>query len=119
MCTVCGVPLSMAREAPAAKRERAFIQELIAQGLTEPEIEQRLVTEYGKGVLIEPERSGFDLTAWLVPALGFLAAALMLGGLLLRWRKRDASDRERSPTVTAALSPEDADLVDRALRERD
>lgn len=119
MCTVCGVPLSMAREAPAAKRQRAYINELIADGLDEQQIKDRLVVEYGKGVLIEPPGSGFDLTAWVVPIAGFLFGAAVLALLLVRWRRRPAEHTDPDPAGVARLSPADAELVDEALRERD
>lgn len=118
MCTVCGVPLSMAREAPAAKRQRAFIQGLIAAGLSEKQIKDRLVVEYGKGVLVEPGRTGFDLAAWLVPAAALIAAVVLLAMLLLRWRRNPTgAAADRAPTP-APLSPSDSELVDEALRER-
>ena len=118
MCIVCGVPLSMSREAPAAKRQRAYISQLIAEGLDSDQIKDRLIVEYGKGVLIEPEGEGFDLAAWLVPIAAFLAAVGLLGWTLARWRREDPPAGS-DPDVPAELSPEDADLVDSALRERD
>jgi len=118
MCIVCGVPLSMSREAPAAKRQRAYISQLIAEGFSSAEIKDRLIVEYGKGVLIEPEGEGFDLVAWLVPIVGFLGAAGLLGWTLARWRRGEPATGE-DPAVPEGLSPADAELVDSALRERD
>lgn len=120
MCTVCGVPLSMAREAPAAKRERALIQQLIAEGRTKEEIKDELVATYGDDVLMLPAKSGFDLVAWLVPLGLLLVGLLLLGGLLLTWKRRGSSpgDGDR-PAPTPPLSRSDAELVDAALRERD
>ncbi|MEI6448164.1 MAG: cytochrome c-type biogenesis protein CcmH [Actinomycetes bacterium] len=120
MCTVCGVPLSMAREAPAAKRERILIQQLIAEGKTKEEIKDELVATYGDDVLMLPARSGFDLVAWLVPLGLLLVGLLLLGGLLVTWKRRGSGpdDRDR-PAPAPPLSPGDAELVDAALRERD
>ena len=87
MCTVCGVPLSLAREAPAAKRERALINELIAQGKTKQQIEDTLVTTYGEEVLATPRTKGFDLWAWLIPGVLIVLAIIGLGYLLRRWRR--------------------------------
>ena len=42
MCTVCGVPLNLATDAPQANRERAFIRQRIAAGDTKDEIKRRL-----------------------------------------------------------------------------
>ena len=67
MCTVCGVPLELALEAPQAEAERDFIRELIAEGRTKEEIKDALVVEYGENVLAVPGTEGFDLAAWLIP----------------------------------------------------
>jgi cytochrome c-type biogenesis protein CcmH len=93
MCPICGVPLEHAMEAPQAQRERAYIRELIAQGLTKEEIKDRLVAEYGNEVLAVPEAEGFDLAAWLVPGLAILLAAGAIAVGLVRWR-RNAATRE-------------------------
>ena len=86
MCPVCGTPLGLATEAPQANRQRALIQRLVDRCRSKEEIEQVLVAQYGPGVLALPETDGFDLTAYLVPALIVLLAA---GGILVaarRWR---------------------------------
>jgi len=118
MCTVCGVPLSLAREAPAAKRQRVLILSLIKQGKTKQQIEDSLVASYGPQVLATPKAEGFDLWAWLVPAL-LIAAAF--GGLvlaLLRWVKsRGKVDQNgESSSALAPISGTDAAMVDEALR---
>jgi len=107
----------MAREAPAAKRERALIQQLIAVGKTEQQIKDELVATYGNSVLIEPTKKGFDLVAWLVPVVLTIASAALLVWLLLRWR-RSSPDR-MAPTRVEELSEPDAQLVDAALRNSD
>ena len=86
MCPVCGTPLGLATEAPQANRERALIQRLIDRCRSEDEIKEILVAQYGPGVLALPEAEGFNLGAYLVPALAVLLAA---GGIALaarRWR---------------------------------
>ncbi len=87
MCVTCKIPLTIA-QSPQADRERAFIQRLIAAGLTEGQIKRALVREYGPTVLALPPAHGFDLAVYLVPA-GLVAAVLVLLALLLpRWRRR-------------------------------
>lgn len=87
MCPVCGTLLGLA-ESPQAKREKVFIARLIANGRSKEEIKDALVAEYGSEVLALPPRSGFDLSAYLVPVVGFLIAAVVLAFALLRWRRR-------------------------------
>ncbi len=109
MCVECRTALNVS-SAPVADQERAFIRARIADGMTKEEIKAALVEEYGPDVLAEPPSQGFDVTAWLVPAL---LVALAAGGVLLlagRWR--------RTPEVAAAgpeLDPEDARRLDAEL----
>jgi cytochrome c-type biogenesis protein CcmH len=87
MCPVCGTPLGLATEAPQAERQRALIQRLVDRCRSKQEIEQILVAQYGPGVLALPETEGFDLAAYVVPALAVLLAA---GGIVVaarRWRR--------------------------------
>ena len=92
MCTVCGVPLELALEAPQAEAERDFIRELIAEGRTKDEIKDALVVEYGENVLAVPGTEGFDLAAWLIPIGAFLIAAVAMVFALRRWRRNRAGE---------------------------
>jgi cytochrome c-type biogenesis protein CcmH len=84
MCLECGVPLNLAEEAPSAKRERAFIQQLVDQCRSKDEIKTALVAQFGDKVLADPKAKA----TWLVPALGFAAAAVALAFAAFRWRRR-------------------------------
>jgi cytochrome c-type biogenesis protein CcmH len=88
MCTVCGLPLSLATESPQAQSERALILRLVDRCQTKAQIESRLVAEYGSEVLASPPSHGFDATAWLVPLLALLALAGGLAGATGIWRAR-------------------------------
>jgi cytochrome c-type biogenesis protein CcmH/NrfF len=92
MCPVCGTTLGLAREAPQARRERAFIERLVARCRTKSEIKSALAREFGSQVLAEPAHSGFGLTAYLVPALAVGCSAGALAVAVGRWRRRRATD---------------------------
>ena len=77
MCPVCGTLLELA-ESPQAQREKAFVARLVAEGRSKDEIKDALVAEYGEEVLALPEDSGFDLSAYLVPIVAFVLAAIAL-----------------------------------------
>lgn len=87
MCPVCGVGLAIA-ESPQAQDEKRFIRSLIAQGLSERQIKDRLVSEYGRSVLATPKASGFDLAAYLVPIAVVLVLLGVVAMLVPRWRRR-------------------------------
>jgi cytochrome c-type biogenesis protein CcmH len=114
MCIVCGTLLAES-EAPQADRERALIRKLIAHGETKDQIEDALVSQYGPRVLATPSGHGFDLLAWIVPALGILIAAAGLAFATLRLR-HGRGDRNQPPRE---LDPADADRLDRDLSSFD
>jgi len=93
MCPICGTLLELA-ESPQALRERVLVKRMIAEGKTKSEIKDALVAEYGREVLALPGGSGFDLSAYLVPAIAFLLAAVALALGVLRWRR---AARPRGP----------------------
>ena len=116
MCPVCGTLLQLA-ESPQAQRERVFIKRLIAEGKTEQEVKDALVAEYGDEVLALPPDSGFSLSAYLVPIIAFLVAAVALGFGILRWR-RGGSGGSASPPA-AGPSGADAERLDADLARYD
>jgi cytochrome c-type biogenesis protein CcmH len=105
MCPVCGTLLELA-ESPQAQREKAFVARLIGEGRTKAEIKDALVAQYGSSVLALPQGSGFDLSAYLVPIIAFVVAALALGFGIYRWRRSSGPPDDRPPT---ARGPTDAD----------
>jgi cytochrome c-type biogenesis protein CcmH len=114
MCPVCGTPLGLATEAPQAQRERAFIEELIADCRSKQEIKTALVAQFGDGVLALPgdeggEDDAGDVLVYAIPALAFLAAAGCVALAVLRWRRGRpaAGETGGEPTGSARL---EADL---------
>src|SRR5262249_2240143 len=104
MCPVCGTLLELANS-PQAERERVYVKKLIAEGLTRSEIKDALVTQYGKAVLALPESSGFNLSAYLIPVIAFLAAVVGLAIGVVRWRRKGGDPGE----APAAAPPQGAD----------
>jgi len=116
MCPICGTLLELT-EAPQAQRQRVFIAEMIAAGATKSEIKEALVAEYGEEVLAVPRDSGFQLTAYLVPALGFAMAVIALAVGLRRWRR----NARRAPGEPRRPAPQgnDAERLDADLARYD
>ena len=116
MCPVCGTLLQLA-ESPQAQREKVFIERLIAEGKTEAQIKDALVAEYGTEVLALPQASGFSLSAYVVPIVAFLVAAVALGFGVLRWRRASGSGRGQPPA--AGPKGDDAERLDADLARYD
>jgi cytochrome c-type biogenesis protein CcmH len=120
MCPVCGTLLQLA-EAPQAQRQKAFIARQIEAGKSEDQIKDALVAEYGDEVLALPEGSGFSLSAYLVPIVAFLLAAIALAVGVMRWRRAgDGPGGRGGPTApTAGPRGEEAERLDADLARYD
>lgn len=116
MCPVCGTLLQLA-ESPQAQREKVFISRLIAAGKTEAQIKDALVAEYGDEVLALPKGSGFSLSAYVVPIVAFIVAAIALTIGVLRWRRSGKGGDTAAPTD--APKGEDANRLDSDLARYD
>ncbi|HYP55170.1 MAG TPA: cytochrome c-type biogenesis protein CcmH [Solirubrobacterales bacterium] len=116
MCPICGTLLELSNS-PQAERQRVFIERLVARGADEREIKDALVAEYGREVLATPEGSGFQLSAYLVPAVAFVVAALALALGLRRWRR--AGDRDPDRPGAARPPAEDDERLDADLARYD
>jgi cytochrome c-type biogenesis protein CcmH len=93
MCPVCGTPLGLASEAPQAERERAYIEDLIADCRSKDEIKRALVAQFGDAVLALPGDEGGDdgiedVLVYVIPALALVAAGAGIALALSRWRGR-------------------------------
>ena len=118
MCVTCKIPLNVA-ESPQANRERAYIQELIDEGLDEgpdqacPRRSVRLHRPRpAAGQRLRPDR---------VPCprrRGWRCWRGLLTVLLVRWRRRGA-DSEADPEPTRPLSAGEASRLDADLSRFD
>lgn len=117
MCPVCGTLLELA-ESPQAQREKVFVQRLVDAGKTKAEIKDALVAEYGDAVLALPQGSGFSLSAYLVPIIGFVIAVIALCFGVVKWR-RSGERSDRDGPADAGLSPEDSKRLDADLGRYD
>ena len=117
MCVTCKIPLAEADSAQA-DQEKQFIRRQVGAGYTAAQIKQQLVGQYGPTVLALPPASGFDLAAYIVPAVVVAALAVAAALLLPRWRRNRAARVAAGDTV-AALSADDAARLDADLARFD
>jgi cytochrome c-type biogenesis protein CcmH len=118
MCPVCGTLLELA-ESPQAQREKAFVSRLVAAGRSKEQIKDALVAEYGTEVLALPQSSGFDLSAYLVPVIAFVLAAIALTLGVLRWRRAGEPPDGQGPASVEGPSPEDSERLEADLARYD
>jgi len=105
MCPVCGTLLELA-ESPQALRQKVFIKRLVAEGESKEQIKDALVAEYGAEVLALPEGDGFSLSAYVVPVIAFIVAAIALAFAVWKWRRQGG---DSSGPIRPAADGPDAD----------
>lgn len=94
-CPTCNTPLNVSN-APVAQDMKAYIGARIERGWSEQRIIDGLVDEFGPQVLATPPKSGFDLLAWLVPALAVALGLAAIPIIARTWARR-------APTATVSL----------------
>lgn len=121
MCPICaGETLAQSDTAPA-QRIKAYIASRIADGATKSQIKDELVTQWGQRILAAPPRHGFNLLAWVLPLVGLVGGAGILG--ILAWRWTRVREPEPEPQQWALnghpLGPEEERRLDEELARFD
>lgn len=112
MCVICGVPLVNAG-GPQSEDQRQFIRDRADKCETKDQIKDALVAEYGPAVLAVPQKSGFDLTAYIVPVVVLALALIALAAGAVGWRRARSAEGPAEDTLT------DDDELDADLRRYD
>jgi len=118
MCPVCGTSLGLAREAPQARRERAYIVRLVKRCRAKDEIKAALVAQFGDSVLALPSKDGFNLSAYVAPLLAMLLAGATVVIGLVRWRRAGPTSARAAAAFASSrgIDPADAARLDEELR---
>ena len=111
ICPTCHVTLDQS-DAPIAQQMKLFIAARIKAGDTKSGIERKLVAQFGPQVLAEPSKHGFDLLAWLLPIVGLLGGAVVVGAAAWRWSR---AHEPAPPTPLAPLDPDVERRIDEEL----
>jgi len=109
-CPTCNTPLDVSN-APVAQDMKQYIAVRIDQGWTKDQIVDGLVDEFGSGVLATPPKSGFDLVAWIVPAVAVALGLLAIPIIARAWTRRS-----RAPATPRPPTPEEARRLEEELR---
>jgi cytochrome c-type biogenesis protein CcmH len=94
-----------------ADQMRNEVADKVASGMSGDEVIDWYVEQYGEQIRVAPTATGFNLVAWLGPALGFLGAGAGLVLILRRWNRRPPDDEDGPATPTG-------DAGDDPYRER-
>ena len=118
ICPTCHTTLDQSNS-PIAARMKAYIRTRIGQGARKSAIENELVGQFGRSVLADPAKKGFDLLAWLLPLVGAVAGALVIGFLVWRWSRHREGAAGAPALAGPALDPELERRLDEELRRVD
>jgi cytochrome c-type biogenesis protein CcmH len=118
-CPVCQ-NLSIA-DTPSKLGEnmRALIREQLQRGRTPEEVIAYFVSKYGKWILLEPERRGFNLIVWWGPALGLLGGLAALILAVRRWVRTTPPPTSSSVPPAPYLEQVRRDLANLTVPEED
>lgn len=114
-CPVCpNTPLDVC-ETQACADWRAQIHDQLASGMSEQQVIDYFVTQYGERVLAEPERRGFSSLVWLFPVIASLLGVWVTYEILRGWRAK----KQVAPPVleNSQVSPEVLARIEQELRE--
>ncbi len=115
ICPTCKTTLDQS-SAPVAQQMKAFIRQRAEACVSEQQIKQELVAQFGPAVLAAPPREGFHWLAWLLPIGGLLAGAAAVSWLVWRWsRRRPVAEAPVESNGRPALDPELERRLDREL----
>lgn len=100
-CAVCQNENVYDSNSQLAQQMRDLIRERLARGESPEAVKAYFVSKYGDYILLEPRKQGLNWILWLLPFAGLGAGALLLLGLLVRWRR--ATQEPPSPPPDPSL----------------
>jgi cytochrome c-type biogenesis protein CcmH len=126
---VCSCDCNMTVEAcegamacQAAEKVTAEASKYIGQGMNKQAILAAFTTKYGEKVLAAPTKTGFNLTAWVMPFVAIFAGGLFIVLVLGRWAGQSKQQGRRTRPRADAEDHGDAPFerkLDEALRYLD
>ena len=99
-CPVCQGLSIQDSPSELSQQMRALVREQLASGKSEDEVRAYFISKYGEWILLAPKPSGFNLVAYVAPALLFLGGLVGVALLVRRWTATGAAE-------TASTEPTD------------
>ena len=98
---------------------RSDIRSRLAAGATDEEVVNYFVSKYGERVLVVPEARGFNVLAYIMPAVAVVAGLIIMLIFFRYSRREETRVAAPAPTVGPALADLDRDLRARMAEELD
>jgi cytochrome c-type biogenesis protein CcmH len=87
----------------SAEALRREVREALAVSDSEEAALQLIAQKHGPKILAEPPKSGFNLTAWIMPFAALLAGLFLVTVILRQWRQRHGAEAAGVAPVDPAL----------------
>ena len=75
-----------------SQQMRALVREQLAAGKSQDEVRAYFVSKYGEWILLAPKPTGFNLVAYVAPALLFLGGLVTVALVVRRWTATGAAE---------------------------
>jgi cytochrome c-type biogenesis protein CcmH len=111
MAPCCWSETANVHRSPAAEEVRAQIRAALQRGYTEQQILDSFVAAYGERILAKPKAVGFNLLAWILPAI-----VILLGGIGA-WKFLRHSSQPTAKVKPAKPASDDDPYAQRLERE--
>src|SRR4029077_18544623 len=85
----------------------------IAAGMSDQQVLDQMIKQYGPLAYVEPPKTGFGLVAWLMPILYLLGGLALVVVVIKRWRRRTIAVASMAGANRVHVSRE---LLARALK---
>lgn len=108
-CPVCDGQAVADSQVTLARQMRDVIEQKVQAGETDEQIMAYFTERYGQNVLLDPPKSGFNLTLWWIPP-----AVLLLGGLVVVLYMREGRGSSRHSERAAIVEVSDPELEELA-----
>lgn len=96
-CPVCqGLSL---QDSPSelSQEMRDVVREQLRAGRSTKQVEQYFVARYGEWILMEPSRSGFNWTVYVLPWLAVVGGGLVIARAVQRWTRKEMPEEMSQP----------------------
>lgn len=104
MCPVCPSETINQSQVPLALQMRQRVRDMLAEGASRDEINDHFIARYGEEVLAAPPKGGANITAWIVPPIGLLVGAVVLGFAIRAMRRSPGPMEEEEVSETELAS---------------
>jgi len=87
-----------------SKETRKILMSKLESGLTVDQIVQQYVDKYGETVLSAPTKSGFNLSAWIMPFAALVAGGFGVRKVIRSWTRPDPTEKDSGESGEESVS---------------